>query len=657
MSDSNQSSPLPWYARILVNYQHLTLALLVGVCFGLAVSLIALDSSRDSAATALAAEHASDIARLGADQSSQPLFNNDLISLQVLLTSLVQLDQVQGLTVHDVENRLMAQAGNVAASGGIYRTALITQNDNVAGYLTVIAHRPGNTSSRNLWFAIFALAMGALLLLLLKRQLPMLNQPVEDGEGEEDDTTEEEELTFTPSNRAPGPNCVALTLVSERINQVAKQLNAATFNRVLDELNRHISSVKSLYGAQLITAGHTLPILLFDGNDREQNTVNALCSAQLLLALSYRMKTPLALHAQVEQYQRDGKLTDCPERFQASNKTLFLGIAAPLAEAVSDRFRFREDNGYWLETEEFGDTYQSLLDNQLKQLLRTSGYDIDTDDGSAYREKYEEQLAQATQEQQEHFDLDEDELAASELLPAGKFDEPSDDYAAEEYEAEDYDEEYDTDDYDSDSYDSEDDDSEEYETEGYDSDEYDPESYDAEDSDTVQFDGDSAYREPDLDPDWEPSREQDSNSAGLALTPDPSLQFATEADTLEPFASPHYDDLDEISQLAPEEDFAAPAQPHQEQQPPADIEDGQWSDDPSDNDDDMAFEPDPEFGLTDDDLDALDTDDGQGTETSQSEDKPWPRSSLFEKAPSTEGDDQDSEAPPAKGEHIKPYQD
>ena len=381
MSESDTlSAPLPWYSRLLVNYQHLTLACLIGICFGLAVSLIALDSSRDAAAQALAAEHASDIARLGADQSSQPLFNNDLLSLQVLLTSLVQLDQIQGLTVHDVENRLLAQAGSVSAENGIYRSAIITQNENVAGYLTVISHRPAKTTGRNIWFAIFALAMGVVLLLLLKRQLPLLeapDEPQDDTAESLDDVELSIEQTLGGNETAPNTEAVALTLESERLNDIAKQLNADAFGRVLEELNRHINSVHSLYGARLITAGHTLPVLVFDSRDQEQNTIDALCSAQLLLALSYRMKTPLALHAQVEPYHRQGKLAEQPERFKASTKPLFLGIAAPLAQVVEDRFRFREDNGYWLETEEFSENYQSLLDNQLKQLVRTSGYDLD----------------------------------------------------------------------------------------------------------------------------------------------------------------------------------------------------------------------------------------------------------------------------------------
>lgn len=453
MSESETTTPLPWYSRILVNYQHLTLALLIGICFGLAVSLLALDSGRDSAAQALAAEHASDIARLGADQSSQSLFNNDLLSLQVLLTSLVQLDQIQGLTVHDVENRLLAQAGSVAADDGIYRSASITQNDSVAGYLTVIAHKPGKTTSRNIWFAIFALAMGIILSVLLKRQLPFLQNDqeplIDDGPDDFDDREISIEQSLSTSDRTPIPDSVALTLESERLNEVAQQLDENAFSRVLDELNRHINSVSSLYGARQITAGHTLPVLLFDSKDGELNTINALCSAQLLLALSYRMKTPLSLHAQVEEYHRDGKLADHPERFKASNKTLFLGIAAPLAERVQDRFQFREDNGYWLETEEFDESFQGLLDNQLKQLLKTSGYDMDS-----VETPQEGNLPPA--EEEEFYD---EEVSEGELLI--EHDDEQDYEAEGDYQSSDYVE--DNDDYDSEDYDGDDYDEDEFE--------------------------------------------------------------------------------------------------------------------------------------------------------------------------------------------------
>ncbi|WP_317930008.1 hypothetical protein [Halioxenophilus sp. WMMB6] len=351
---------------------------LSGLLCGLGLCLLILQSSQDAAIARLADEHARDIAKLGAEESGQALFNNDLLSLQVLLSSLVELEQVDGLTVHDVDNRILAQAGTILdPSEAILQSAAIAQNESVAGYFTVISAKPDTTATRNLWFALFALAMAIVAAVMAWRQLPRLPRQVVSGDDEnfEEEAYDDDDDLYPTAEIRHSSVCeeaVGLTLQPERLAAASKQMGADALTEALALVAQQFNAVATLYGAKLLHSGQSLPVLLFDSDSAKQNTFNALCSAQLLLALSYRAANPLGFQARVQACDLERPTLDV-ERLVNQSQAVggqFLAVAAPLAELVADRISFRPEQGFWREVEAFDEAYQLLLDNQLQQLER-----------------------------------------------------------------------------------------------------------------------------------------------------------------------------------------------------------------------------------------------------------------------------------------------
>ena len=372
--------------ELLTEIKNNIFVLLSGLGLGIAIGLLITLTIKDTRTVQLVNYHTADIASLGAIQAGQSLFNNDLLGLQVILTDIANLPHVQGLTVHDVENRILAQAGNIIdPSQSIHQSAAITQNDNVAGYITVITQTPASTLSQTLWFVLFALAATIIFLALHSRRQAI--QPDtngvsdEDLEGEQDDyqqiftdnpnTTEE-----TDNNGEPAlgqTQSVLLSLHSSHIQSLALQLGAEAFNKQLISLNKAIQSVATLYNAQLINGGQALPTLLFNSQDIRQNSLNALCSGQLILAIFYHTGSLFDLHTKVEPIELHANTAEqASSRLAKIEQKLYLGVADSLLEYIDERVQLADGSGYWHCVEAFDSTYQSLLDNQLQQLIVAS---------------------------------------------------------------------------------------------------------------------------------------------------------------------------------------------------------------------------------------------------------------------------------------------
>src|SRR5690606_35636053 len=87
-----------------------------------------------------AARYGQALADGGAARAVEPALTQDNISMQVILRSLARQPDVVGATIHDVENRLLVQSGQIpeASQQALLRfTSPITMNDHIAGYLTV----------------------------------------------------------------------------------------------------------------------------------------------------------------------------------------------------------------------------------------------------------------------------------------------------------------------------------------------------------------------------------------------------------------------------------------------------------------------------------------------------------------------------------------
>ncbi len=363
----------PLLHRLLNDYRSQVLLAAAGFCLGCALSLLINRELSDQRAHHLANEHARDIASLGADQAGKSLFNNDLLGLRVLLTDMARLQQVQGLTVHDVENRILAQAGTIAPPGqSIHQSAAITQNDNVAGYLTVITPIVPSNSPLNLWLGALTLALAAVFATLYWRTF----RPFEAYTDEDDASlhSEQDETYLDESSKAQHDsslfkNSVALAFHSDTLTTMAHQLSEERFAEQLEAMLFNLNSVATLYNARIVYTGQSLPTLLFRSQDQSQNTLHALCCGQLMMALSYQLEQPINLQAHIEPLALSADWANNPQRAKSARQKMFLGVAEPLIAGVDDRITFNNETGYWRETQAFNESYQQLLDNQLQQLL------------------------------------------------------------------------------------------------------------------------------------------------------------------------------------------------------------------------------------------------------------------------------------------------
>lgn len=342
-----------------------------GICLGLAFGLFAVATSGQQQRLDQAEAYATTIAALGAEQSGTALFNNDLLSLQVLLNNLVSLTDVSGVTVHDVENRVLARVGEMlTGDNSLHVSAVIAQSDNIAGYLTVIMAKPSSSGALNRWFAAFAFIASVILALLAKPFAVVNNRfEAEDLPAAAEDINQNLDAAMLEAGEDEPPHSVVLALTANRLPQLGKQLSSDLLNQHLQRLGEHINAVAKLYGARVQTSGQSLPNLIFTGHDPADNAMHALCSAQLILAIGYRQQSPLGLSAQVEEVSNDPEHI-APGLRACGAAPTYLGVSTPLADLLEGRVCVRAGDYYWLEVESFDERYQTLLDNQLAQLAQ-----------------------------------------------------------------------------------------------------------------------------------------------------------------------------------------------------------------------------------------------------------------------------------------------
>ena len=114
------------------------------LCLGLLVGLIAASALYSHQQQQLLESQDQDYGRalstLAARQAVDATLNHDLVSLQVILRDIASNGRVVNATIHDVENRLLVQAGDSASPGSLGLrnfSAPVTFHDSVAGHVTI----------------------------------------------------------------------------------------------------------------------------------------------------------------------------------------------------------------------------------------------------------------------------------------------------------------------------------------------------------------------------------------------------------------------------------------------------------------------------------------------------------------------------------------
>ncbi|GAB2188751.1 hypothetical protein MAH1_03570 [Sessilibacter sp. MAH1] len=348
-------------------------ATVLGILIGSAICYLLLFQSVTSERSQSAQDVTNEIASLAAKESSGPLFNNDLLSLRVTLAKIAELKSIHGITVHDVENRLLTQVGDVEPHPhSIIATTEITQNSNIAGYLSVYALPIKSTQHLNIWMAVFLCLVCVPLVIILIKQAPsdflevLTYDPKSEVEAILDDDSEE---YIEPQKQLSNQHAVALSLKSAELDTLASVLSETSYQAMIENLCEQIDSVAKLYNADVLYYGSSLPSLLFCHASLEDNSFSALCCGQLLLSLAFRHQSELNLRAQVDYAFKSPVLADTVSRTRDQNPGGYLFVNQNLLPVLDGKVHFKDSENYWREADDFDAGLQKLLDNQLDQLL------------------------------------------------------------------------------------------------------------------------------------------------------------------------------------------------------------------------------------------------------------------------------------------------
>lgn len=335
------------------------------------------------------------MAVLAARQAVDATVNQDLVSLQVILRDIAENPRVANATIHDVENRLLVQAGSTPnlnrADGAHNFSAPITFHDSVAGYVTLALKEPAYPLANNLTLALIVLLLGALALAFFK-QRPQPAGRVTAAPATGDDADADSARGRIPiANLKPmaddlpaNKHTVELALHIDNLHTLRRQLTGPLLKQLLEILERQIKGVCALYKGQLQENTGATPsrlTILFRHSSQSSACFNALCTAYLLQRLTTTANNGIVLQltAVITPKQEKMSLT---EQMMADNEQQTAGeqmarrsarqivLSADLAELddMAQRIDCCAVEDEWHEMKGLQEPYSELLEKQLLQL-------------------------------------------------------------------------------------------------------------------------------------------------------------------------------------------------------------------------------------------------------------------------------------------------
>ncbi len=256
-----------------------------------------------------------------ARQAVTPAIQQDLVSMQAILTELQGHRFVLGASIHNVENQLLVQSGFQPNQPLLGRrlsfAAPIALHNNIYGYLEVVLAVPHH-SERDYRFMLFWLAAVFSCLFIigwsiyrqwwreLKDKLPNAHELV---------TAVVEKMPSIepipepePEEPAPPPQVsVRLSLQVANMERLYQQLNSDGFATVLRRFDRQLHSVLNLYNGQRHQLSGSTLLIDFTAETYVECSFRALCCAQLLGKLAAASPSPrLQLAAAVYELPSHG---------------------------------------------------------------------------------------------------------------------------------------------------------------------------------------------------------------------------------------------------------------------------------------------------------------------------------------------------------------
>lgn len=317
------------------------------------------------------------LAKATAARSSDAAFHQDLIGMRAVLQDATQYSNVRIATVHDVENKLLVQAGDFPYFKHKYDqsfTSPITQHDNIAGYVTVIIAVPPIFPFNVVSFLCLLIAItliGAILSISHSGCISChwsKERVKESLHAKFSSYIPPEPSSSNITNTYPVTTFSAFALIHiTNIQTIKQQLNGENFRNTLKIMDDIVEDVMCLYGGVEFQWNIDHYKLTLSSRESQSEAIfHAICCAYLISEIASIINNiPLDIATLVslnEQNDNDmllprAKLAITAEAAEES----FLDARLKLTDSHTEQ-------GQKL-VSEFVQPYKGLLENQRVQLL------------------------------------------------------------------------------------------------------------------------------------------------------------------------------------------------------------------------------------------------------------------------------------------------
>ena len=318
------------------------------------------------------------LAKATAARSSDAAFHQDLIGMRAVLQDATQYYNVRIATVHDVENKLLVQAGDFPYfkhKDDQSFTSPITQYDNIAGYVTVIISVP----------SIFPLEILALIYVLIGiASISVVISISRSGciscywsKEQVKESLHAKFSSYIPPEPSPEPENVsnthstifsAFTLIHiKNIQTIKQQLNGENFRNTLKIMDDIVEDVMRLYGGVEFQWNIDHYKLTLSSRESQSEAIfHAICCAYLISEIASTVNNiPLNIATLVSLNEQSNNDTLLPR------EKLAITSEAAAESVLNARLKLTDshtEQGQKL-VSEFVQPYKGLLDNQRAQLL------------------------------------------------------------------------------------------------------------------------------------------------------------------------------------------------------------------------------------------------------------------------------------------------
>ncbi len=338
---------------------------LFGLISGIALSLMLIVPGSIQSHQQQAQNYGQALAAMAASQAIDASFNHDLVRLQVILEDVMKNPGTHLATIHDVENKLLVQAGDSRTSGGESFTAPIVLHDSIAGYVSVSLSPDSPEANKNT--AIFSIVLILLFIFLAWELYRYGTFQLEFMQVETAQEAEKSQQEVETEAEPDWPKVYSIIHL-KNLEVLQQQLNGENLRLTLGCVEQTIADVLALYnGAGFERLGDQYR-LTFAANDTTNEALfRAACSAWLIVELSSIVNNiPLDLAAFVSANQEDLIPANLPIA------GLVLESQAASDELICRRLKFlnvSSDNERKV-VAGFEQPFQSLLEKQRAQLAQ-----------------------------------------------------------------------------------------------------------------------------------------------------------------------------------------------------------------------------------------------------------------------------------------------